>query len=308
MSSSGVGAERGPESNVVQSLERGLAVMCLFSREHPSLTLSEAAELAGLTRATARRILLTLEHLGYVKSNGRRFAPTAKLLSIGYAYLSSLDLWEVAEPYMEELAEQTGESCSASILDGPEIVYVARVPSKRVMAIALSVGSRLPAHATSMGRVLLANLPADELDLYFRTSRREQLTARTVVDEAALRELLDKVRCRSWALVDQELEMGVRSIAAPIRDLRGNVLAALNVSTHAGRVTAQEMEQVLPALPAERGQAGGRARDRPLTSAAAASSGRREPGPAAPALGRLRARATGGCPEPAHPQCRCSGR
>jgi IclR family pca regulon transcriptional regulator len=234
---------RGPESNVVQSLERGLAVMSLFSREHPSLTLSEAAELAGLTRATARRILLTLEHLGYVKSNGRRFAPTAKLLSIGYAYLSSLDLWEVAEPYMEELAERTGESCSASILDGPEIVYVARVPSKRVMAIALSVGSRLPAHATSMGRVLLANLPADELDVYFRTSRRERLTARTMVDEARLRDLLDKVRCRGWALVDQELEMGVRSIAAPIRDLRGNVLAALNVSTHAGRVTVGEMER-----------------------------------------------------------------
>jgi IclR family pca regulon transcriptional regulator len=150
---------------------------------------------------------------------------------------------------MEELAERTGESCSASILDGPEIVYVARVPSKRVMAIALNVGSRLPAHATSMGRVLLANLPPEELDLYFRTSRREQLTARTVVDEAALRELLDKIRCRGWALVDQELEMGVRSIAAPIRDLRGNVLAAMNVSTHAGRVTVEEMERdFLPGL------------------------------------------------------------
>jgi IclR family pca regulon transcriptional regulator len=149
----------------------------------------------------------------------------------------------VAEPYMEELAERTGESCSASILDGPEIVYVARVPSKRVMAIALSVGSRLPAHATSMGRVLLANLPPEELNLYFRTSRREQLTARTVVDEAVLRELLDKIRCRGWALVDQELEMGVRSIAAPIRDLRGDVLAAINVSTHAGRVTVEEMER-----------------------------------------------------------------
>jgi len=238
-----VRVERGPESNVVQSLERGLAVMCLFSHEYPSLTLSEAAELAGLTRATARRILLTLEHLGYVKSNGRRFSPTAKLLSIGYAYLSSLDLWEVAEPYMEELTERTGESCSASILDGPEIVYVARVPSKRVMAIALSVGSRLPAHATSMGRVLLANLPAEELDVYFRTSRREQLTARTVVDEATLRELLDKIHCRGWALVNQELEMGVRSIAAPIRDLRGNVVAAMNISTHAGRVTVEEMER-----------------------------------------------------------------
>ena len=120
---------------------------------------------------------------------------------------------------------------------------MARVPSKRVMAIALSVGSRLPAHATSMGRVLLANLPAEELDVYFRTSRREQLTARTMVDQAQLRELLDKIHCRGWALVDQELEMGVRSIAAPIRDLRGNVVAAMNVSTHAGRVAVEEMER-----------------------------------------------------------------
>jgi IclR family transcriptional regulator, pca regulon regulatory protein len=249
VSSRGPGAEKGTAGNIIQSLERGLAVMCVFSREHPSLTLSEAAELAGVTRATARRILLTLEHLGYVKCNGRRFTPTAKLLSIGYAYLSSLNLWEVAEPYMEELAEETGESCSAAILDGPEIVYVARVPSKRVMAIALSVGSRLPAHATSMGRVLLAHLPAEELDVYFRTSRREQLTARTTVDEAGLRELLDKARCRGWALVNQELEMGVRSIAAPIRDLRGNVLAAMNISTHAGRVSVEEMERdILPSL------------------------------------------------------------
>ena len=231
------------DGNIVQSLERGLAVMQVFSREHPSLTLSEAAELAGVTRATARRILLTLEHLGYVKCDSRRFTPTAKLLSIGYAYLSSLDLWEVAEPYMEELAEETGESCSAAILDGPEIVYVARVPAKRIMAIALNVGSRLPAHATSMGRVLLAYLAPEELDVYFRTSTRERLTTRTVVDEAELRARLETVACRGWALVDQELEMGVRSIAAPIRDPRGRVVAALNVSTHAGRVAVEEMER-----------------------------------------------------------------
>jgi IclR family transcriptional regulator, pca regulon regulatory protein len=237
------------DSTTLQSLERGLAVMELFSREHPSLTLSEAAELAGLTRATARRILLTLERLGYVKRANRHFTPTAKLLSIGYAYLSSLDLWEVAEPYMEDLAEQTGESCSAAILDGTEIVYVARVPAKRIMRVALSVGSRLPAYATSMGRVLLASLPPEELDVYFRTSTREQLTNRTTVDEAELRAELDNVRCRGWALVDQELELGVRSVAAPVRDLRGRVLAAMNVSAHAGRVTVEHMErELLPPL------------------------------------------------------------
>jgi len=295
-------AERGPDSNVIQSLERGLAVMCLFSREHPSLTLSEAAELAGLTRATARRILLTLEHLGYVKSNGRRFAPTAKLLSIGYAYLSSLDLWEVAEPYMEELAERTGESCSASILDGPEIVYVARVPSKRVMAIALSVGSRLPAHATSMGRVLLANLPPEELDLYFRTSRREQLTARTLVDEAALRELLDKIHCRGWALVDQELEMGVRSIAAPIRDLRGNVLAAMNVSTHAGRVTIKAISCPTCCARPSWWASGSPPADPPRERVRSSGTG----GDPSPWVAR--AHATAGCQEPGRPRCRCSGR
>src|SRR3712207_670597 len=142
----------------IQSLERGLAVLRVFSSEHPTLTVSEAAELAGVTRATARRILLTLEHLGYVTSDGRRFAPAPRLLSIGYAYLSSLDLWDVAEPYIAELARATRESCSAATLDGTEIVYVAHVPGNRVMGTALRVGSRLPAYATSMGRVLLAGL------------------------------------------------------------------------------------------------------------------------------------------------------
>jgi IclR family pca regulon transcriptional regulator len=150
---------------------------------------------------------------------------------------------------MEELAEETGESCSAAILDGPEIVYVARVPAKRIMAIALNVGSRLPAHATSMGRVLLAYLAPEELDVYFRTSTRERLTTRTVVDEAELRARLETVACRGWALVDQELEMGLRSVAAPIRDLHGNVRAAMNVSAHAGRVTVERMERdFLPPL------------------------------------------------------------
>jgi len=243
-----VRVERGPESNVVQSLERGLAVMCLFSHEYPSLTLSEAAELAGLTRATARRILLTLEHLGYVKCNGRRFSPTAKLLSIGYAYLSSLDLWEVAEPYMEELTERTGESCSASILDGPEIVYVARVPSKRVMAIALSVGSRLPAHATSMGRVLLANLPAASREEFLVGFGAEAFTSHTITAPDALRDELERVREQGWAMVDQELEFGLRSLAAPVHR-RGKVVAAINVSTAAGQTdVADTRDRLLPSL------------------------------------------------------------
>jgi IclR family transcriptional regulator, pca regulon regulatory protein len=237
------------DSTTLQSLERGLAVMELFSREHPSLTLSEAAELAGLTRATARRILLTLERLGYVKRANRHFAPTAKLLSIGYAYLSSLDLWEVAEPYMEDLAEQTGESCSAAILDGTEIVYVARVPAKRIMRVALSVGSRLPAYATSMGRVLLAGLDPEALAERLERIEIERLTATTVPDRKTLRRRIDEVREAGSAAVDQELEQGVRSAAVPIRDASQNVVAALNVSVHATRMTMQALRrEVVPKL------------------------------------------------------------
>ena len=145
-------------SEYVQSLERGLAVMQVFSREHPRMTLSEVARLTGLTRATARRVLLTLEHLGYARSDGRGFELTPKVLDLGYAYLSSLDLASIAEPGMEALVERTHESCSAAVLDGVEIVYIARVPTKRIMTISLGLGSRLPAYATSMGRVLLAEL------------------------------------------------------------------------------------------------------------------------------------------------------
>ena len=258
--------------------------MCLFSREHPSLTLSEAAELAGLTRATARRILLTLEHLGYVKSNGRRFAPTAKLLSIGYAYLSSLDLWEVAEPYMEELAKQTGESCSASILDGPEIVYVARVPSKRVMAIALSVGSRLPAHATSMGRVLLAALPDDELEQFLAETPLEPLTERTITDPGELRAAIAEVREQGWALVDQELETGLRSVAAPINRPPCGTIAAINVSAAAHRVSIEEFHgRILPALLETAEQISAGASSIPAGEWQIATSARLRAKPAAPA-------------------------
>ena len=233
----------------IQSLERGLAVLRVFSHEHPTVTVSEAAELAGVTRATARRILLTLERLGYVSSDGRRFAPAPRLLSIGYAYLSSLDLWDVAEPYMAELAETTRESCSAATLDGNEIVYVAHVDSNRVMGTALRTGSRLPAYATSMGRVLLAGLEPAALDAYLATAKLRPLTSATITDPGALRAVIDRARADGWCLVDQELEPGLRSIAAPIRDKRDRVVAALNVSGNAGRVTPDGMRaRFLPPL------------------------------------------------------------
>ncbi len=237
------------DRNFIRSLERGLAVLQVFSREHPSLTLSETAVRAGVTRATARRILLTLERLGFVRSDDRRFSLTPRVLRLGYAYLSSLGLWQLAEPYMEQLADLTHESCSAATLDGTSLVYVARVPARRVMAISLSVGSRLPAYPTSMGRVLLADLAPAELDDYFRLATLEQLTPGTVTDEARLRQVLDRVRQQGFALVDQELEDGVRSIAAPVRGRDGRALAALNVSGHAGRVTVEQLrEEFLPHL------------------------------------------------------------
>jgi IclR family pca regulon transcriptional regulator len=237
------------DRNFIQSLERGLAVLQVFSSDAPSLTLSETATRAGVTRATARRILLTLERLGYVRSDGRRFSLTPRVLRLGYAYLSSLGLWQLAEPHMEQLAELTHESCSAATLDGTSLVYVARVPARRVMAISLRVGSRLPAYPTSMGRVLLADLPPAELDDYFRRATLERLTPGTVTDERRLRRLLDQVRQQGYALVDQELEDGVRSIAAPIRGRDGRALAALNVSGHAGRVSVEQLrEEFLPHL------------------------------------------------------------
>jgi IclR family pca regulon transcriptional regulator len=233
----------------LQSLERGIAVIQVFSREHPALTLSEVARLAGITRATARRILLTLEKLGHVRSDGRLFSLTPRVLTLGWAYLSSLNLWEIAQPLMEDLARETKESCSAATLDLPDIVYVARVPTGRIMTITLGVGSRLPAHATSMGRVLLADLPPDELDRFLDETPLERYTERTITAEERLRAELATVREQGWALVDGELETGLRSIAAPIRGADGRTIAALNTSASSSRVSLEEFRsRFLPAL------------------------------------------------------------
>jgi IclR family pca regulon transcriptional regulator len=234
-------------TDTLQSLERGLAVLQVFSKDHPRLTLSAVAGLAGITRATARRILLTLEHLGYVRAEGRLFSLTPRVLNLGFGYLSSLNLWDIAQPYMEELVEQTRESCSAATLDLPDIVYVARVPTRRIMTIALGIGSRLPAHATSMGRVLLADLPDDELDAFLATGPLDGFTERTVVDPDELRNAVRSVREQGWSLVDQELELGLRSLAAPIRGADGRAVAALNVAAAAPRVGLDELhDRFLP--------------------------------------------------------------
>jgi IclR family pca regulon transcriptional regulator len=238
-----VNDERG--EHFVQSLERGLAVIRAFGAEDPELTLSDVARRTGLTRAAARRFLLTLTDLGYVRTDGKQFALTPRVLELGYAYLSSLTLPEVAEPHLERLAAELRESSSVSVLDGDEIVYVGRVPTTRIMRVSINVGTRFPAYATSMGRVLLAALPTDQLDAYLARAELRPLTPRAIDNADDLQAELQRIRKQGWALVDQELEEGLRSIAAPIRDAGGRTIAAVNVSAHASRVTADDIKHTL---------------------------------------------------------------
>ncbi|HKE81340.1 MAG TPA: IclR family transcriptional regulator C-terminal domain-containing protein [Solirubrobacteraceae bacterium] len=266
--------EGRPQS--LQSLERGIAVIQVFSRERPALTLSEVARLTGITRATARRILLTLEEVGHVRSDGRLFSLTPRVLSLGWAYLSSLNLWETAQPMMEDLAQRTNESCSAATLDLPDVVYVARVPTRRIMTISLGVGTRLPAYCTSMGRVLLAGLPDAEVAAFLASARLERQTDRTITDPRRLRAAVDEVRERGWALVDQELELGLRSMAAPLR-AGGQTVAALNVAVAAPRVGLGELRDIiLPELLAAAARVS-EALDRGPQSAAASVDGHGSP-------------------------------
>jgi IclR family pca regulon transcriptional regulator len=233
----------------VQSLARGLAVIRTFSSSSPELTLSEVARSCGLTRATARRFLLTLADLGYVHSDGRDFRLSPRVLELGYAYLSSLSLPEVAGSHLKNLTSEVHESSSVSVLDGDDIVYVARVPAKRIMTVNISVGTRFPAYVTSMGRVLLADLDEGKLELYLDKLDVRRLTAHTVRSKRALRLELDRVRKQGWALVDQELEEGLRSIAVPIRDASGRVVAAVNVSARAAATTVESVRRdLLPPL------------------------------------------------------------
>jgi IclR family transcriptional regulator, pca regulon regulatory protein len=237
------------EPYYVQSLERGLAVIRAFDAQHAALTLSDVARVCGLTRAAARRFLLTLTDLGYVRTDGRLFSLAPRVLELGYSYLSSISLPEVAEPHLERLVAEVRESSSMSVLDGDDIVYVARVPTSRIMRVAINVGTRFPAYATSMGRVILAGLPPADLDAYLARAKFEPLTDRTIHTPDALRAELARVRRQGHSIVDQELEEGLRAIAAPIRDRSGAVTGAVNVSIHAARATVDDIrERILPPL------------------------------------------------------------
>lgn len=241
--------EREARSETVQSLSRGLAVIRAFERQSPEMTLAEVATRTNLSRAVARRFLHTLVQDGYAATDGKRFRLTPKILDLGYAFLTSQDIWDVAQPIMADVVRQTCESCSASMLEGTEIVYVARVAAGRIMQVGLSVGSRLPAYCSSMGRVLLAALPCHELDAYIARAEFRKLTARTLTDPAQLRRALADVRSEGFALVDGELEPGLRSLAVPIQRRSGAVVAAMNVSAQASSETVEAFQaRCLPVL------------------------------------------------------------
>lgn len=240
-------AEKSPAH--VQSLVRGLAVIRVFDADNSQQTLSEVARRADLTRATARRVLHTLVDLGYVSSDGKKFSLRPKILELGYAYLSSMSLPAVAQPHLEKLTEATHESSSVAVLDGSDIAYVARVAKQRIMTVAISVGTRFPAYATSMGRVLLAAQPADWLDAYLERIELRPITPRTIVDPDKLKTALTRIAARGYALVDQELEEGLRSLAVPLHDAGGAVVGAMNVSAHASRGSSEAIrKELLPPL------------------------------------------------------------
>lgn len=239
----------GAASPIIQSLVRGLSVIRAFDAEHSHMTLSEVARRADLSRATARRILHTLASLDYVDTDGRDFSLRPRILELGYTYLSSLDLPTIAAPHLKRLTVEVNESSSVAVLDGTDIVYVARVATRRIMTVAISVGTRFPAHLTSMGRVLIAGLdPAtraahlDKLDLTPRTHH-------TITDRRQLEAELARIAEQGWALVDQELEEGLRSIAVPLHGESGRVVAAMNVSTSTRRGAPEVIRaEILPHL------------------------------------------------------------
>ncbi|WP_448608277.1 IclR family transcriptional regulator domain-containing protein [Geodermatophilus sp. URMC 60] len=233
----------------LEQLERAMAVLESFDGDHPAMTLSEVAELTGMTRAAARRILLTLRSLGYLKSDGREFSLTPKVLNLGWNYFASLGVDEIARPVLADLVKRLNESCSMSTLDLPNVVYVARVHPQRVMTMGGGVGSRLPASTTAAGRVLLAALDDAALDEYLAGRPLRQYTPRTITDPDRFRAVLAEVRDQGYCLVDQELEIGLLALSVPVTGRDGRTSAAVSVSSSAARMTpAHFRRECLPPL------------------------------------------------------------
>ncbi len=255
------GGERPPrarsgtqaEREYVAGLEKGLAVIEAFGARHPRLTISEAAGLAGLSRAAARRCLLTLERLGYADYDGRYFSLAPRALRLGHAYVMATPLPRVAQPILETLSERTHESASVAILDGTDAVFIARSTTRRSLSAGIGVGTRLPAYCSATGRMLLSNLPDASVRRLFRKLPPVKLTAKTITGTADLLEEVRKARLQGYAISDEEVELGLRSIAVPVRNTLGEMVAAMSLSVQASRMGRKEMvEQLLPALETSR--------------------------------------------------------
>ncbi len=237
------------ERDMMGGLAKGLRVIEAFSAERPRLSISDAADIAGLDRATTRRCLLTLSQLGYAAYDGKFFTVTPKVLRLGTGCLSTMPLPRIVQPLLDKLSEEVGQSTSVSILDETEIVYVARAAQQRVMSIALMPGSRLPAYCTSMGRVLLSAQPDARQRAILEASRLVARTQRTITDLDALLAELEATANRGFAVIDQEVEVGLRSIAVPLKSMRGQTVAALNVGLAASVASMDDLvERYLPAL------------------------------------------------------------
>ncbi|MCD6566997.1 MAG: helix-turn-helix domain-containing protein [Bacteroidales bacterium] len=225
------------DKDFLKTLARGIDLIKSFDTENPHMTLTEAARKNDMSRASTRRFLLTLKRLGFILQVNDRFQLTAKILDIGYQYLANLDFIEVIIPFMREVSRKLGKACSAAVLDGVDVIYVARIPSQQqILSVNLHIGSRLPAYCTSIGRVLLASLSDKELKSYFDRAELTSRTQQTVISEKKLREIIKQVRLDGYAVVDQELEESLRSIAVPVHNRKGDVLCSMNVGMPVGRI------------------------------------------------------------------------
>ncbi|HEY4316988.1 MAG TPA: IclR family transcriptional regulator C-terminal domain-containing protein [Herbaspirillum sp.] len=237
------------DPSFMTSLARGLAVVRAFSDQRRTLTIAQISQKTGIPRAAVRRCLHTLRQLGYAGAEMNNFSLKPKILTLGYSYLSSTPLAVSAQPYLNNISRVLNESCSLAVLDENEILYLARAATSRVMSVALNTGSRLPAYCTSLGRVMLSHLPEPELKHYLETVKLRAFTDRTVVSAKRLKEILTEVRGAGYAIIDEELEVGLRSIAVPVRGASGTVVAALNVGVQSARVGIRQMqEEILPVL------------------------------------------------------------
>ena len=235
--------------DLVAGLNKGLKVIEAFDQNRSHLTIAEVAQATGLTRAAARRYLITLTHLGYMRHENKLFSLTPAVLRLGQSYLNSARLPRIAQPLLYRLAYSLGEAASVGVLDHDQLVCVVAVSAGQLVSGTLQPGTRVPAWCTANGRMLLANLPQEQVDNFLERAQPEQITLHTIVNKERLALEIARSRAQGYALVDQELELGLRSIAVPLRNFRGDVVAAMNVSVHAARLPAQQMvERCLPAM------------------------------------------------------------